>query len=226
MSIREELLSLTDEKYRLFTSSLLPGTENIIGVRLPDIKKIAKRLSKNGEDYRLPKNPFFEEIMLLGMTTGLKRENIENKLKSTEKFLPYIDNWSVCDSFCSCFKFRKEDTDKLFSFVTHYISSDSEFFVRFALVMLLKYFINDEYIEKTLAVLWQTNHSGYYAKTAQAWAISICYVNFPELTEIRLSSSVPIDNFTYNMALQKILDSKIPTEKQKEKIRKMKRKSA
>lgn len=226
MNIRNELLNLADEKYRIFTSSLLPGISNIIGVRLPDIKKIAARLAKSGDDYHLPQNPFFEEIMLFGMITGLKKEDIDDKLQSTEKFLPLIDNWSVCDSFCGCFKFRREDKSQLYSFIIPHLSSSSEFYVRFALVMLLKYFIDDEYIDRVLDAIWRVKHPGYYAKMAQAWAISACYIKYPELTENYLKSSLTIDDFTYNMALQKILDSKVPTNEQKGKIRSMKRKPA
>lgn len=224
MNIRNELLNLADDKYRVFASSLLPGVSNIIGVRLPDIKKTAVRLAKNGDDYHLPKNPLFEEVMLLGMITGLKKESIDDKLKSTEIFLPLIDNWSVCDSFCGCFNFRREDKSQLYYFIMQYISSSDEFYVRFALVMLLKYFIDDDCIDKTLNTLWRVKHPGYYAKMAQAWAISTCYIKYPELTENYLKSSLPIDDFTYNKALQKILDSKLPTNEQKGKIRSMKRK--
>lgn len=221
--IREELLSLRDEKYRVFTSSLLPGVENIIGVRLPEIKKIAARLAKSEEGYSMPENPYFEEVMLCGMAAGLKKENIHDKIKAAEDFLPHIDNWSVCDSFCSCFKFSKTDAPLLFDFIGRYVSSKSEFYVRFAAVMLLKYFINDEYIGKTLSALWQMQHPGYYAKMAQAWAISMCFVKYPERTGHYLLS-LPLDDFTYDSALQKILDSRSPTPQQKDMIRAMKRK--
>ncbi len=222
--IVNHLFSMKDEKYRVFTSKLLPGTENIIGVRLPQIKRLAKHISEDDWQSYLQTGGifYFEEIMLRGMVTGLIKTDIEEKLQLAKEFIPLINNWSVCDSFCSCFKFKAADTKAVHDFIIPYLTSNAEFDVRFALVMLLKYFVNDEYIDETIRLSGEAHHDGYYAKMAQAWALSVCYVKFPEKTEYYLKNC-SLDDFTYTKTLQKIIDSRFISEAERDKIREMRR---
>ena len=125
---------------------------------------------------------YMEEAMLQGMLIGLIKETPENKLKRIEKFVPQIDNWSVCDTFCCGLKFAKNNQQLVWEFLEQYISSDKEYFIRFALVMMLDYFINDEFIDRVLSAIMTVNRNEYYVKMAAAWALSICYIKFPNKT--------------------------------------------
>lgn len=105
------------------------------------------------------------------------------------------------------------------------LESSGEFIVRFAVVMLLDYFITGEYIDRIYPVLDRIKHQGYYVKMAVAWAVSMCYVQFPEKTMAYLRNNT-LDDFTYNKSLQKITESLCVDSETKKTIRAMKRSTA
>lgn len=226
-NIREELLVLADEEYRKFSAALIPNISNIIGVRLPELRKLAKKIASG--DWRLylreAPSDYFEEIMLQGMLIEYIRADVEEKLQLVANFVPKIDNWSVCDSFCTGLKFAKKEQDRVWEFLQPYWLSDKEYEIRFGLVMLLNYFVHDQYIDRVLFAIDSIDHEGYYVKMAAAWALSICYIKLPDPTLAYLQSA-RIDDFTYNKALQKITESYRVDPETKKRIRSMKRKAA
>lgn len=222
-NIREQIIEKSDEEYRKFSAALLPNVDNILGVRLPELRKIARKIAK--ADYRTFLNAdskYFEEVMLKGMVIGYVHDDINELLHFTHDFIPLIDNWSVCDSFCSGLKFAKTNRDTVWEFIKPYFESDREYFVRFAVVMVINYFIEKDYINRVLEILNNISHDGYYAKMSVAWAISICYVKFPEETGMLLKNN-DLDDFTFNKSLQKIIESRQINDETKKIIRIMKR---
>ncbi len=219
-NMRNELFSLADEQYRKFHTSLCPGTNNIIGVRVPVLREIAKKIVKGDWETYLQQanNKYYEEIMLQGMVMEL-----EKRLVYIKEFIPKIDNWAVCDVTCAGFKFTKKHPKEVWEFLKPYLNSNEEFRIRFGIVMLLQFFITQDYIQSVIEILNQIHHEGYYVKMAIAWAISICYIKFPKET-MQLLKNNDLDNFTYNKALQKIMESYRVTKEEKEKIKQMKRK--
>ncbi len=223
--IRDELLKLSEEKYREFSSRLIPGVDNILGVRLLHLRKIAKKIAK--KDWRKylknANDTHFEEVMLQGMVIGYVNDsNIEEILVYIKNFIPKINNWSVCDSFSSGLKITNKNKEIVWEFLKKYLSSEEEYEVRFAVVMLLNYYIDEEYIRKVLKELDKVNHNGYYVKMAVAWAVSICYVKFEDITLEYLNNN-NLDNFTYNKSLQKICESLKVDKERKFLIKSMKR---
>ena len=224
--IKEELKGLADKKYQEFHKSLCPGTENILGVRVPVIRKYAKKLSKEYDIQYLLKNidnESYEEIMLQGMLIGLEKgNNIQDILKDIELFVPKIDNWAVCDTFCSSLKITKKHLEEIWCFLQKYLVSNKEFEIRFGVVMLLDYYISEQYLEKILNIFENIKSDQYYAQMAVAWAISICLIKFYDRTIEYLKKS-KIDKFTYNKALQKAIESYRISDEQKAELRKMKK---
>lgn len=222
--IRNKLFSLADEEYQKFHSSLCPGTNNIIGIRVPVLRNVAKEIAK--EDWknylRTAKSDYYEEIMLQGMVIGLAKMNLAERLDYIKSFVPKIDNWAVCDVTCAGLKFTKKHMSEVWEFLKPYINSNKEFEIRFGVVMLLDFYITEEYIKQVLEILNSIHHEGYYVKMAVAWAISVCYIKFPKETMVLLQNN-KLDIFTYNKALQKIIESYRVTKEDKEIIRKMKR---
>lgn len=206
--IREELFKLKDDKYKEFHSSLCPGVDTIIGVRVPVLRKYAKELSKGNwkENFNQIQNDYYEEIMLQGMIIGIAIKDVEELKTYLEDFVPKIDNWAVCDVCCAGLKLTQKNMKEMWRFLQKYLKSDKEFEIRFGIVMLLDYYINEEYIEKLLQIFDATKNEGYYVKMAIAWAISICYIKFPEKTEKYLESC-RLDTFTYKKSIQKIKES-------------------
>ena len=222
--IRKELINLADEKYRNFHSNLCPGVENILGVKLPILRKIAKNLSK--EDYNdflsNEDTKYYEEIMIEGLTIGYLKIDNESRFKYIKNFIPKINNWAVCDSFCNNLKFTKKNINEVWDFILPYTTSENEFDIRFAVVMMLNFYMIEDYIDKVLNILNNIHHDGYYVKMSVAWAVSFAYIHFPEKTLVFLKNN-NLDNFTYNKSLQKIIESNRVSKEDKDLMRSMKK---
>lgn len=222
--IRKQIFELIDTDYQKFSAALIPTINNVLGVRLPELRKIAKKIAKG--DWRTylktAKDEYFEEIMLQGMVIGYIKTDIEERLFYVASFVPKIDNWSVCDSFCTGLKSTKENKERVWAFLQPYLSSKNEYEIRFGVVMLLNYYIKTEYIERVLKLMDRVKHEEFYAKMAVAWAVSICYVKLPVPTMEYLRNNT-LDDFTYNKALQKITESNRVDKETKSLIRSMKR---
>lgn len=224
--IRQDLLNLQDKKYKEFHSSLCPGCDNIIGIKIPVLRDYAKKLSKRDkikEYICFNRTKYYEEVMLQGMLIGLlKNTDIKEFLIIIKNFVPKIDNWAICDVFCAGLKTADKDKEIFWNFIKKYIKSKKEFELRFAIVMMLDHFMEDNYIDKVLGILDKINHVGYYVKMAVAWAISVAFVKFQDKT-LKYLENNNLDDWTYNKALQKIRESLRVSDETKEKIKNMKR---
>lgn len=222
--IRKDLFNMQDKKYKEFHSSLSPNVDNIIGVRVPVLRNYAKELIKKYKQEEIKiGDKYYEELLLQGMIIGLQnKENIENVIVKVNKFVPKINSWGVCDTFCAGLKISKKYQKEMFKVIEKYLKSNKEYELRFAIVMLLDYYINDEYIDTVLKTLNKIKSDKYYVQMANAWAISICLVKYYEKT-VEFLGNCNLDNFTYNKAIQKAIESYRITDKQKENLRKMKR---
>lgn len=223
--IRERILKMIDSDYQKFSSALIPNVDNVLGVRMPELRKVAKEIAKG--DWRSylknAEDEYFEEVMLQGLVIGYVNADIEELLGYVAAFVPKIDNWSVCDSFCVGLKFTKQHKERVWSFLQPYVVSENEYELRFGVVMVLDYYIEPEYIDRVLSLLDRVQHEGYYAKMAVAWALSICFVKLPDETMKYLAGENSLDLFTYNKALQKITESMRVEQDVKVLIREMKR---
>lgn len=226
--IRNHILSMKDEKYREFHSRLVPGEDKIIGVRVPVLRQYAKELYKIGGGkidalLDVVGNEYYEEIMLQGMLIGLqKKVDIKKYFKQIDNFVPKITNWGICDVFCAGLKEVKKYQAETWEYLKKYLCSSEEFHVRFGLVMLLDYYIDEDHIDEILSMVQEVVHEGYYVKMAQAWLLSICFVKFYDKTKIFMEKA-EFDTFTYNKALQKARESYRIEPERKEELKLMKR---
>jgi len=221
---RSKLFELAEPEYQKFTSSLIPNTDNILGVRAPEIRKLAKALSKDNwrEYFEQNEDIYYEETLLQGSTIGLLKEDIETVLSQAYRYVPKITNWALCDSFCGGLKITKDNRERVWDFLMDYVNSDRTYDIRFAVVMMLFYFIDEEHTSEMLRLFEGVKSEDYYVKMAVAWAVSMCYVNQLELTMPFLREN-KLDDFTYNKSLQKICESLKPSEEEKARIKSMKR---
>ncbi len=228
IQIKEHILKLADEKYKEFHSKLCPNTDNILGVRVPILRNYAKELSKNYTTDELLKNidnQYYEEIMLQGMIIGLSKEkDFEVIKKYIKDFVPKIDNWAICDVFCAGLKITKKYKEDMWDFIQTYLKSKNEFYLRFAIVMILDFYIEEEYLERNFEIFNNVRSDKYYVQMAIAWAISICLIKYYDKTIKYLKSKeCKLDNFTYNKSLQKARESYRISKEQKEELQKMKK---
>ncbi len=197
MNIHDKLQELADPAYLAFSSKLLPGINNMIGVRLPVLRKLAKEICKGSWELYLNQVTWdsFEETMLTGMVIAALPLPLDEKWTYIEQFIPHIDNWSVCDSFCASLSCVKEDRQQCLQRLQPYLSSSEEFPFRFAVVMLLWYYSDETYLPQTIETLVSLTPYGYYAEMAAAWAIATCFtanpaITLPYLQDSRLSPAV------------------------------------
>lgn len=222
--IKQQLIELSEPDYQKFSSRLIPVVDNVLGVRLPLLRKLAREIvTSDWRSYLVESDEtYFEEVMLKGMVIGyLKNQSIEERLNQIQFFISKINNWSVCDSFCSGLKFTKQHREEIWRFIQPYFHSTQEYEVRFAVVMALNYYLDEAYIDTVLEKIDQVKHQGYYVQMAVAWAISICFIKQEEKTLAYLEKH-SLDDFTYQKALQKIIESNQVNIKTKERIKKMK----
>ena len=206
--IEQELILLAEPDYRRFASSLLPGCTNLLGVRLPALRKIAVRLAGEEPMAYLQYGPesSFEAVMLKGLLIGHLNADIDAVLAAAAAFIPKITNWSLCDSFCGGLKLVKSHKERVWAFLTPYWHAKEPYAVRTATVLSLLYFIEEKYLEELFYLYGSIQSEDYYVKMAVAWAVSMCFVKFPAETEAYLRSDL-LDRETHNKALQKIRES-------------------
>lgn len=231
--IRELLEEMAEPDYAKFSGSLLGKETVMLGVRLPKIRELAKKVAKTeGREYlekTLPagneqgqaaeKVQYMEELMLYGMVIGCMREKLEELFPYIERYVARIDNWSLCDSFCAGLKQTKKQPGLMWDFLQPYLQSDREFDLRFGVVMLMDFYVTPEYIEKLLRIFDSIHHEGYYVKMAVAWALSVCLVKQWDKSFAYMSSPENhLDVFTYSKTVQKCRESFRLTMEQKESL--------
>ena len=210
MDIKKNLLLMKDEKYLLFHSKLCKDV-NLIGIRVPLLKKYAKELYKeiDNVDYWLENidNEYYEEIMLKGMIISLdKKCSFDTLEKRLNYFVPLIDNWATCDTFCADLKITNEYKDEIYNYIKELLKSHDEFTLRFAIVMFLDYFIEIEYMEEILPMLLKIENDAYYVKMAISWALSICLIKEYDYT-IKFIEHNNLSDFIFKTTIQKAIDS-------------------
>ncbi len=230
LDIKAELLRLAEQGNKPFTQSLNPGVPNVLGIRLPQLRKLAAHIAKGDwEAYLTTADTYYmEERMLQGMVLGCIRpdRDVEVYLERVTRFVRLINSWSVCDTFKfgGGKKFITTNRDRLWQYLKDWMQVEGEYEIRFGVVMSMQLFIDEEHIDELLRLYDGIRHEGYYVKMGVAWALSVCFVKFPDITLRYLQGPNSLDNFTYNKALQKITESYRVDATTKQTIKGMKRK--
>ena len=163
MKIQKELFSLQDKEYMKFLSKLTPNVseDTIIGVRIPKIRKLAKKLVKNNEyeDFlkELP-HKYYDENLLHGAIIS-ENKDFENCIKLLDDFLPFIDNWAVCDTISPKIfkKYKKELIEK----IKEWSQSDKTYTCRFGVEMLMTHFLDEDFKKEYLEVVANIHSEEY-----------------------------------------------------------------
>ena len=227
--LKNELEKLKDDKYQKFQSKLIPNATNIIGVRIPQLRKIAKNIHKSSNNEEInsiinfrEENEPLELKLIQGFLIGLKKSDEKEFFKDIEKFIPQIDNWAVCDCLCASLKQTKKYKNEMYDFLKKYLASSKEYEIRFGVVMLLNYYIDDTHIERTLRDLSILKSNDYYAQMGIAWALSICYVKYYDKTH-NFILNTNIDKTILALTIKKVCESLRPTEKEKQELKEYKK---
>lgn len=207
--VRRELAALADPQYRAFTQKLVPGALVAYGVRTPALRAMARKILKAQpllwlKEAGTPQS--YEETLLRAFVLGGVKLPLEEKLPLVTEFLPLLDNWAVCDGFCSSFRPKEPELPALWAYLVPLFADPREYYARFAAVMFLSHFVLPGYAERGLALLETMDQPQYYAQMGAAWAVCECFVKFPALT-FPLLRRKTLPAFTQNKAIQKIRES-------------------
>lgn len=208
MNIQNELFALQDLGYKKFHGSLMPtvAEDKIIGVRVPQLRKLAKQYAKTQECVQflraLP-HEYYEEDNIHAFVIEQIRD-FEIALAETESFLPYIDNWATCDMFLPMV--FKTNVDALIPCIQKWLESNETYTVRYAMGLLLKLCLDDDFKPEYLKWVSEVQSDEYYIRMMQAWYFATALAKqydsaIAYLTEHRL------DVWTHNKTIQKAIES-------------------
>lgn len=205
----ESLINIRDEKYKEFHSSLVLNSKyEMIGIRVPTMKKIAKEIAKTTDLEKFleyAQDKYYEEVMIQGLVIShIKDEKLFYKY--FKKHINKIDNWALCDTFCSAIKIIKKYEDKYFKEAINMSLNKKEFISRVGLVIILDHFISKENINTIYETLNKINSDKFYINMAEAWLVCELYIKYSSETKEFIKNN-NLNKFTQNKAISKIHDS-------------------
>ena len=202
------LSQFIDEKYANFSKKLGIGKLEPIGVRVPKLREIAKDLSKANwqEFFKNEKNVNAETVILKGLCLGYAKISFDEFAKHLLQFFDMVESWAETDISASSFKIVKKNLQKTYDIILPYLHSQEEFKVRLAVIILLDYFVCEDWINVALSEILKISYGQYYIDMAVAWLISVCFVKFRQKTLNLLSKKV-LPKFVQNKAIQKCRES-------------------
>ena len=213
--IRSRLFELQDVKYRDFQKKLIPtvNAETVIGVRLPELRKLAKELSRRGDHTEflsaLP-HFYYDENQLHALIIN-EIKDFSACIKEVERFLPYIDNWAVCDSLLpKCFKKHKTELKEL---IYKWLDSGKTYSVRFGTGMLMRLFLDGDFKPEYAERVAKIRSEEYYVNMMTAWYFATALAKQYEAV-ISFIENKQLDTRTHNKAIQKASESyRVPPER-------------
>ena len=222
-NIREELFKLQDQKYRDFQAKLIPNInlENVIGVRTPELRKLAKTLVKenNYQDFlnRLPHKYFDENQLHAFIISEIK--SYEECIRYINKFLPYVDNWATCDQTSP--KVFKKNKKLLLNEIKIWIESKNTYTIRFGIGMLMQHYLDDDFKKEYLALVAGIKNKEYYVNMMISWYFATALAKQYDSTIVYLEKE-KLDKWTHNKTISKAIESYRITNEQKEYLRTLK----
>ena len=202
------LISIQDTNYKEFHSSLVLNSKyEMIGIRVPIMRDVAKKISKgNIEEFlQCTQDRYYEEVLIQGLVISHIKEESQF-YKHFKKYIYKIDNWAICDSFCNSIKIIRKYQEKYFKDAIMLALNEEEFLSRVGLVMILNHFISQKNLDKIFETLNKIKSDKFYINMAEAWLLCETYIQFPKETKIYLEKN-NLNKFTQNKAISKIHDS-------------------
>ena len=223
MKAQELLFQLQDKGYRDFQSKLIPTipVETIIGVRIPAIRKLAKEYGKDPESVeflkQLPHTYYDENILHALLVAEIK--DYEVCVKEVERFLPYVDNWAVCDIFSP--KVFRKNKDKLIDKIREWIASEHPYTCRFGMEMLMTYFLDEDFRVEYLEIPAAVHSEEYYVNMMIAWFYATALAKQWDAAVGYIEKKC-LDPWNHNKTIQKARESYRITREQKEYLKTLK----
>ncbi|MCI7041514.1 MAG: DNA alkylation repair protein [Lachnospiraceae bacterium] len=224
MEIQKKLFELQDKEYAEFQSKLTPviPRDAFIGVRVPEVRKLAKSYSKDPECQEFLKelpHQYYDENMLHGLVLS-EMKDYDDCIRAVDLFLPYVDNWAVCDIMSP--KVFKKHKEQLLEKIREWAASDLVYTCRFGLEMLMSHFLDEDYAPEYLEIPAGVRSEEYYVNMMIAWFFATALAKQWDTT-IPYIEGNRLDTWVHNKTIQKARESYRITEEQKEYLKGLKR---
>lgn len=223
MEIVKELYKLQDKTYAEFQSKLTPGIpkESFIGVRVPKVRTLAKEIvntTEANEFIKILPHEYYDENMLHGLLIS-EIKDYQECIKEVDKFLPYVDNWAVCDIMSP--KIFKKHKDKLIEDIKRWTKSNKTYTCRFGIEMLMSHYLDDDFKEEYLEIPACVKSNEYYVNMMIAWFFATALTKKWDYA-IKYIENNKLEKWVHNKTIQKAIESYRITDKQKEYLKSMK----
>ncbi len=217
--MKNKLMSLCDETYKEFNSSLIPNLpkDRFVGVRTPILRKIAKETDKAFME-QLP-HSFFEEDQIHAFMIS-EISDFSQCIYYLERFLPYVNNWATCDQMSP--KIFVSHKTELLPYIRRWLYSEHCYTVRFGVNMLMRHFLSDDFNSEYLQWVASIKSSEYYVNMVRAWYFATALATNWDDTFTFLCLS-HLDKWTHNKTVQKAIESRRITDEQKKLLRDLRR---
>ena len=219
----EYLKSISEKEYKEFSSKITFTKYEILGIRLPKLRRIAKEISKG--DYlsflKVSENTYYEEVMLkLLVMANIK--DINELMLYFDNAVNLIDNWALCDTFCNSLKIVKKNKDYFLTKIDELMKSKQTYHIRVGLILLLCFYVEEEYLELILKYLDNIKSDEYYVNMGEAWLICEIFIKYENIG-LKYLEHNKLNKFTINKSISKIRDSYRVSKEMKDYILKFKR---
>lgn len=223
--LQERLLAMRDEGYAAFQAKLTPGipAERFIGVRVPQLRALAKQVAREeGCQAFLAQLPhaYYDEDMLHGLLISLMKD-YEACVAATDQFLPYVDNWAVCDIMSP--KVFAKHKEALLPKIVEWCHSEHTYTCRFGMEMLMSHYLDGDFSPEYLMIPASVSSEEYYVRMMVAWFYATALAKQWDATIPYIERHV-LDRWTHNKTIQKAIESYRITDEQKVYLRGMKEK--
>ena len=222
--IQEMLFALQDKEYKEFQSKLIPeiDPDTVIGVRIPQLRKLAKQLYKERDMKEFLKelpHTYYEENNLHGFLLE-QIKDFETCAEEINRFLPYVDNWATCDLISPAV--FKKNRPKLLGRIRQWMSSGDTYTIRFGMGMLMKHYLDDDFSEEYPAMAAAVKSEEYYVKMMTAWYFATALAKQYDAV-IGYIEEQRLDKWTHNKTIQKAVESRRISDEQKKYLRTLRR---
>ncbi len=217
-------LSIGNEEYAIFNKKIVNTKKQVLGVRLPDIRRLAKRAAKNHDFSSLNNlldqidDNIYEQVFVTGLMINQLKISDEQRKILIDKYLTKVDSWALIDSFIT--KKDNFSSDFWWQSAQNYLKSNQQFTVRLGVIILMKEFLTEYRIDQVFELVNNVKNDAYYIRIAIAWLYAEAAINFYILTIQNLKNN-QLDNWTSKKACQKMLESRRLSAEQKTEIKEL-----
>ena len=224
MNVQKRLFELADDKYADFQAKLTPTIDRslFIGVRVPDVRKLAKELYKTNQFEAFIKelpHQYYDENMLHGLILS-EFKDYEDCIAEVDRFLPYVDNWAVCDIMSP--KIFNRNRIALLGKIKEWSASEKPYTCRFGIEMLMTYFLDDDFKPEYLEIPASVRSEEYYVQMMIAWFFATALAKQWD-SAVKYIEEYRLDARIHNKTIQKARESYRITQEQKEYLKTLKR---